>query len=281
MERRTFLQLPAAAAGAAPQRPNILILLADDLGWADLGCQGAEIETPNLDQLASQGVRFEQFCSFPLCSPTRSALLTGRHPMRLGIGYTVIRPWSNYGLPLKEHVFAQTFKAAGYQTAITGKWHLGHALKSYLPHPRGFDHAYGHLNGAIGYYTHLREGGLDWHRNGRSVDEPGYSTDLIAQEAVRWLKARDKSKPFLLYVPFNAPHTPLEAPEALINKYRRIPEEKRRVFAAMVEAMDSAVGRILGQIEEDGAASETIVLFFSDNGGPVEQAAARRQGFGV
>jgi arylsulfatase B len=272
MERRSFLQLPLAAAATA-KRPNVVILLADDLGWADLGCYGGEIETPNLDRLAGQGVRFEQFCSFPVCSPTRSALMTGRSPMRLGIGYTVIRPWSNYGLPLTEHLLPESFKAAGYQTAITGKWHLGHGLRKYLPHNRGFDHAYGQLNGAIDYYTHMREGGLDWHRNGKSVREEGYSTDLIAGEATRWLRGRDRSRPFLLYVPFNAPHSPLEAPEALIRKYGRITDSKRRVYAAMVDAMDSAAGRILRTLDEEGATQDTIVLFFSDNGGPIEQGA--------
>ncbi|MEN6605284.1 MAG: arylsulfatase [Bryobacteraceae bacterium] len=274
MHRRTFLQAPfALAAQAASKRPNVLILLADDLGSADLGSYGGEIETPNLDRLAVQGMRFEQFCSFPVCSPTRSALLTGRSPMRLGIGYTVIRPWSNYGLPLNEHLLPQSFKAAGYQTAITGKWHLGHSRKAYLPHNRGFDHAYGHVNGAIDYYTHMREGGLDWHRNGASVREEGYSTDLIANEAVRWLGGRDKSKPFLLYVPFNAPHAPLEAPEALIDKYARIADKKRRVFAAMVDAMDSAAGRVLKKLDEEGVSDDTAMLFLSDNGGPIEQGA--------
>lgn len=272
MKRREFLQVPLVAA-AAPRRPNVLILLADDLGSADLGCYGGEIETPNLDRLAQQGTRFERFCSFPVCSPTRSALMTGRSPMRLGIGYTVIRPWSNYGLPLTEHLLPQSFKAAGYQTAITGKWHLGHARKEFLPHHRGFDHAYGQLNGAIDYYTHLREGGLDWHRNGKSVREEGYTTGLIANEATAWLRARDKSKPFLLYVPFNAPHAPLEAPDALIQKYQRITDKRRRVFSAMVDAMDSAVGRILSTLDEQRATNDTIVLFFSDNGGPVDQGA--------
>lgn len=274
MNRRAFLNLPlAAGAMAAAKHPNVVILLADDLGWADLGCYGGEIETPNLDRLAGQGVRFEQFCSFPVCSPTRSALLTGRSPMRLGIAYTVIRPWSNYGLPLGEHLLPETFQAAGYQTAITGKWHLGHSLVKYLPHNRGFDHAYGQLNGAIDYYTHTREGGLDWQRNGKSVREEGYSTDLIAGEATRWLRARDKSKPFLLYVPFNAPHAPLQAPEALIGKYARIADKKRRVFAAMVDAMDSAAGRILATLDEERVSDNTLVLFFSDNGGPIEQGA--------
>ena len=248
MDRRAFLSLPLVApAAAAPRHPNVIVILADDLGSADLGCYGSEIETPNLDRLAGQGVRFTHFHSFPLCSPTRAALMTGRSPMRCGVAYHVIRPWLSYGLPLEEHILPQTFKAAGYQTAITGKWHLGHSQVKYLPHSRGFDHAYGHVNGAIDYYTHIRDGGLDWHRNGKSVREEGYSTDLLAAEACRWIRSRDRSRPFFLYVPFNAPHSPLQAPKPLIEKYAGIKDERRRVFAAMVDAMDSAAGRKIGR----------------------------------
>ncbi len=275
VSRRSFLSLPLglSAAPAAPARPNVLVILADDLGSADLGCYGGEIETPNLDRLASQGVRFERFHSFPVCSPTRSGLMTGRSPMRLGIIYTVIRPWASYGLPLEEHIMPQSFKAAGYRTSITGKWHLGHSRAAFLPHNRGFDHAYGHVNGAIDYYTHMRDGGLDWHRNGKSVREEGYSTDLVAAETVRLIKGRDRSKPFFHYLPFNAPHAPLQAPQELIAKYSRIQDPTRRRFAAMVDAMDTAVGRVLTTLDQEGIADNTLVLFFSDNGGPIAQGA--------
>jgi Arylsulfatase A and related enzymes len=158
----------------------VVIILADDLGWHDVGYHGSEIRTPNIDRLASEGVRLERAYSFPVCSPTRSGLMTGRSPMRLGVAYTVIRPWSTYGVPLAERFMPQAFQAAGYQTAITGKWHLGHARKAFLPRARGFDHAYGHLNGAIDYFTHEREGGLDWNRDGKSVREEGYTTFLLA-----------------------------------------------------------------------------------------------------
>jgi len=275
MKRRDFLGVTAAAAArpatAAP--PNVVIILADDLGWADVGFHGSEIRTPNLDRLATQGVRFERFYSYPLCSPTRSALMTGRSPMRLGVAYSVIRPWSSYGVPLEEHLMPQSFKAAGYSTAITGKWHLGHARASFMPNARGFDHAYGHVNGAIDYYTHIRDGGLDWHRNGRSVREEGYSTDLLAGEAARLIENRDRNRPLFLYLPFNAPHTPLQAPQALLDKYASITDPRRRTFAAMVDSLDQGVGRVLAALDKSGMADNTMVLFFSDNGGPTGQGA--------
>jgi arylsulfatase A-like enzyme len=251
----------------------VVILVADDLGWRDIGYHDSEIRTPNIDRLASEGVRFERAYSFPVCSPTRSGLMTGRSPMRLGVAYTVIRPWSQYGVPSAERFMPQAFHDAGYQTAITGKWHLGHAYRRYLPNARGFDHAYGHVNGAIDYFTHERDGGLDWNRNGKSVREEGYSTHLIGAEAERFIKQRDRARPFFLYVPFNAPHAPLEAPPEYLSKYEKIADESRRTFAAMTDAMDAQVGRLLGTLKDEGVADNTIVLFFSDNGGPVANGA--------
>jgi arylsulfatase A-like enzyme len=281
MNRRRFLATPLAAAcgaargvaAAASNSPNVVIFLADDLGWSDVGYHGSEIRTPNIDRLASQGVRFERAYSFPVCSPTRSGLMTGRSPMRLGVAYTVIRPWSEYGVPLRERFMPQAFREAGYQTAMTGKWHLGHASRKFLPHARGFDYAYGHLNGAIDYFTHEREGGLDWHRNGKSVREDGYSTFLLGAEAVRFIQKRDRARPFFLYVPFNAPHSPLQAPAESLDKYATIADRRRRSFAAMVDAMDATIGRVLATLDEERVAENTLVLFFSDNGGPVQQGA--------
>ena len=272
MDRRSFLKaLPGAcgiAQAATPGAPNVVILLADDLGWHDVGYHGSEIRTPNIDRLATEGVRFERAYSFPVCSPTRSGLMTGRSPMRLGVAYTVIRPWSQYGVPVGERFMPQAFHDAGYQTAICGKWHLGHAYKKFLPRARGFDHAYGHVNGAIDYFTHERDGGLDWSRNGKSVREDGYSTFLLGQEAERFIKQRDRAKPFFLYVPFNSPHSPLQAPPEYLDRYAPIANRQRRSYAAMVEAMDTTIGRLLQTLKEEGAADNTIVLFFSDNGGP-------------
>lgn len=276
MKRRTFLSLPLACgtrARAQAGRPNIVILLADDLGWADVGYHSSGIRTPNIDRLARQGLELDRFYSYPVCSPTRSGLMTGRSPMRYGVMYSVVRPWYDGGLPVEEHILPQTLKTAGYQTAITGKWHLGHSQVKYLPTSRGFDRAYGHVNGAIDYFTHEREGGLDWNRNGKSVREEGYSTDLLAAEAVQVIKGRDRSKPLFLYVPFNAPHGPLQAPQRLIDRYAGIPDTRRRTFAAMVDGLDGAIGRILTAIDEEKIAENTIVLFFSDNGGPVNLGA--------
>jgi arylsulfatase A-like enzyme len=275
--RRTFLASSLAStaplASGAAVRPNVLILLADDLGWADVGYHHSEIRTPNIDRLAREGVRLERMHSFPVCSPTRSALMTGRSPMRFGCAYFVIRPWLKYGVPLEEHFMAESFKAAGYQTGITGKWHLGHSRVRFMPNSRGFDHAYGHVNGAIDYFTHVRDGGLDWHRNGKSVREEGYSTNLLAREACNFITRRDKTRPFFLYVPFNAPHTPLQAPEEWISRYPEIADKNRRTFAGMVSCMDAGAGRILETLSKEGIADNTIVLFFSDNGGPVAQSA--------
>lgn len=271
MLRRNFLRSSLAipfAAAAADSKPNVVVILADDLGWADVGFHGSEIQTPNIDKLAREGMQLNRFYSFPVCSPTRSALMTGRSPMRLGLGYTVIRPWSSYGLPLAEHTLAQSFQQAGYQTAMAGKWHLGHAQKNFFPIARGFDHQYGHFNGAIDYYTHDREGGLDWNRDGKSVVEEGYSTDLIAAEATSRIRQRDKAKALFLYVPFNAPHSPLQAPQNLIDKYAQRKDEKRRNYAAMVDRMDTGVGKILDALEAEGMTKNTLVFFFSDNGGP-------------
>jgi arylsulfatase A-like enzyme len=277
MNRRTFLassliaghRFGAGLTAAQARASNVIVLLADDLGWHDVGYHGSEIRTPNIDRLASEGVRFERAYSFPVCSPTRSGLMTGRSPMRLGVAYTVIRPWSDYGVPVAERFMPQAFHDAGYQTAITGKWHLGHGSRKFLPRARGFDHAYGHLNGAIDYYTHEREGGLDWNRNGKSVREQGYSTFLLGAEASRFIRQRDRGKPFFLYLPFNAPHSPLQAPPEHLERYAGIADQRRRAYAAMVDAMDATVGRVLATLEEEKIADNTLVLFFSDNGGPL------------
>ena len=184
------LVLPrAVAAGQAP-RPDIVVILSDDHGWADVGWHGKEIRTPNLDALAAAGARLEQFYVQPVCSPTRAALLTGRYPMRHGLQVGVIRPWARYGLPLEERTLPQALREVGYTTAICGKWHLGHFEPAYLPTRRGFDHQYGHYNGAIDYNTHTRDGGFDWHRDDQVCRDEGYSTFLIADEAVRLIRAQ-------------------------------------------------------------------------------------------
>jgi len=149
-------------AQKSTSKPNIVFIIADDLGFKDVGYRGSEIKTPNIDRLAATGTRLEQFYVQPVCSPTRSSLMTGRYPMRYGLQVGVVRPWAQHGLPLEERTLAQALKEAGYATAICGKWHLGHLNSKYLPTSRGFDHQYGHYNGALDYFTHIRDKGLDW-----------------------------------------------------------------------------------------------------------------------
>jgi arylsulfatase A-like enzyme len=283
------LLLTAVVVQAADKRPNIIIIVADDLGWADVGFRGSKIETPSLDSLAAEGVVLERFYTAPLCSPTRAALMTGRDPVRLGVAYSVVLPWDSGGVHTSEHFMPESFQAAGYQTALMGKWHLGHSQQAFHPNNRGFEHFYGHLHTEVGFYPPFANlGGKDFQRNGKSIDEPGYETYLLANETTRYIKQRDKNRPFFLYMPFLAPHEPLDAPELLKQKYQhledtraparspsdRSTEASKRagattrvpLYAAVVDAMDQAIGKVLSTLEEEGVADNTIVLFFSDNG---------------
>ena len=254
-------------------RPHIVFILADDLGWKDVGYHGSEIKTPHIDRLAYNGVRLEQHYVQPVCSPTRAALLTGRYPIRTGLQTGVVRPWADYGLPLDERTLPQELEAAGYSTAITGKWHLGAHAQEYLPQARGFDLQYGHYLGAIDYFTHSRMGGLDWHRDQKALREAGYTTQLIAKEAVGIIDKHPTSQPLFLYVPFNAPHTPLQAPQEYLDRYAHIQNPKRRKFAAMVTCMDDAIGAITAALEKRGMTGDTLLIFSSDNGGPTRNGA--------
>jgi arylsulfatase B len=257
----------ASAIEPQAEKPNIVILLADDLGWADVGYHGGKIKTPHIDHLANDGVRLENFHVCPLCSPTRAGLMTGRWPIRYGMGEAVITPWRKYGLPTSERTLADLVAKAGYdRRGIIGKWHLGHYEKKYLPLNRGFTSFYGFYNGALDYFTHKREGELDWHKDLETCRDEGYSTDLIGREAVRFIEQSPARKPFFLYVPFNAPHLPLQAKEEDKAKYAQIEDEKKRTYAAMVDSMDQAIGMILKAIQAKGIVDNTFVLFFSDNG---------------
>jgi arylsulfatase A-like enzyme len=263
------LLLHAVSTRAAAAQPNVVVLLADDLGWADVGYHGGPIRTPSIDRLASEGARLTHFYSAPICSPTRAALVTGRDPLKLGIAYDQIHPWYNAGLAPGTVTIAEAFRTAGYQTGIVGKWHLGHTFEHQLPNALGFDHFWGHLHTNTDFYAHEREGAHDLQRNGSSVHAPGeYLTHLEAREAVRFVRERDPERPFFLYVPFTAPHSPMQAPQATIDAYAALPQAHwRRVYAAMVDEMDRAIGAILAAIDEEGLRDDTIVLFFSDNGG--------------
>jgi len=264
----TLLLLLATGARGDTDRPNILIMVADDLGWNDVGFHGSAIETPSLDRLAREGVELTRLYTNPICTPTRAALMTGRDPVEMGFAHSVIPPWSNVGIPLDEHFMSETFRDNGYQTGIIGKWHLGHHNQAQAPNARGFDYFYGNLTSGPDYFSHeSRVGGLDWQRNGSSVVEEGYSTELITTAAKQFLTERDRQRPFLLYIPWNAPHTPLQAPKRLMVKYLGEFNPQRIIFAAMTDAMDTGVGEILQTLEDEGIDDNTIVLFFSDNGG--------------
>ena len=286
----TLLCIPAAWAQDAPQQPNVVIFLADDLGWADVGFHGSKIATKALDRLAREGAELHRFYTNPICSPTRAALMTGRDPVRFGVVYATILPWLNHGIHPQERFMSESFQEAGYQTAIVGKWHLGHSQVIFHPNQRGFSLFYGHLHTEVGYFPPFsNQGGKDFQRNGKSIDDQGYESYLLAAEARKWIENRDKSRPFFLYMPFIAPHTPLDAPQELKAKYEDFPDERgparsfsdrqsrfarltgrkslRPLYAAVVEAMDIAIGRVLDTLEQEGIADNTIVLFFSDNGG--------------
>jgi arylsulfatase A-like enzyme len=263
----------ACCQDAQAAKPNIVFLLADDLGFTDVGFHGSEIKTPNIDKLAAGGARLEAFYVQPVCSPTRAALMTGRYPMRHGLQVGVVRPWAEYGLPLEERTLAQALQEAGYFTAICGKWHLGHFQRAYLPTSRGFLHQYGHYNGALDYFTHEREGGFDWHRNDQVCRDEGYTTTLLGDEAVRLIEQQDMSRPLFLYVPFNAPHSPLQAPQEYLDRYKHIEEPRRRTYAAMVACVDDQVGRIVAALAKRGITDNTLIAFSSDNGGPLQLGA--------
>ena len=257
-------------ADAGP--PNVIILLADDLGWADVGYRGSDIQTPNIDRLAIEGMRLERFYATPFCTPTRAALMTARDPIKLGAAHAVFMAWDNGGISPTERFMPEDFKEAGYETAIIGKWHLGHTIEQHTPNARGFDHFYGHFNTDVLYFDHTFAGGHDFQENGVPVDHDGeYATNIHGNQAVRYMEEmRDPNKPFFMYVPFLAPHSPMEAKDEDMAKYpARIntPRFPAKTYAGMVDSMDQAIGDILDSLDAQGIADNTIVLFFSDNGG--------------
>lgn len=247
-------------------KPNVVLIVADDLGWNDVSYHGSEIQTPFMDSLASQGIELNRFYVHPTCSPTRSALMTGKAALRLGflnpLGKNNVK-----GLPLSEKIMPQYFKENGYQTNLVGKWHLGRFKKEYWPNNRGFDHFYGYLTGGIGHYDHVHGGGYDWQRNGVNIREEGYSTDLLTAEAVKLIKEKPEDQPLFLEVCYAAPHLPNEAPEDAIVPYQHIADENRRLHAAMVSELDKGIKQIYAALKVKGMLENTIIWFASDNGG--------------
>ena len=265
--KRIALLLLFSCSLIALDKPNIIIILTDDLGWGDVSYHGGPIPTPNIDKLAKKGMEMNRFYSAPTCSPTRASMLTGINSLANG----VIRPYANprtesYGMPLYHKIMPEFLLEAGYQTALSGKWHLGMSSDEYLPSSRGFQQTYGHMNGGIDYYDHSFSGRLDWHRDNIPLVEEGYATNLIADEAIRIIKNKDKNKPLFLYVAFNAPHTPIQAEKDVMDEMMFIENIDDRKYAANIYSLDREIGKIINVIEKENLLENTIILFFSDNG---------------
>lgn len=251
---------------AQTKQPNVIVILADDMGWNDVGYHGSEVKTPTLDRLIREGVELNNYYVHPACSPTRSALMTGKSALRLGI-LNPISKNAEKGLPLSETIMPQYFKKNEYQTWLVGKWHLGRFKKENWPNNRGFDHFYGFLTGAIGYFDHVHGGGYDWQRNGENLREEGYTTHLMTKEAIKLIEERKKDKPFLLDLSYAAPHLPNEAPAITTAEYDHIADKKRSIHAAMITEMDKGIQQIYETLEKEGLLDNTIIWFSSDNGG--------------
>jgi len=246
-------------AAAQTTKPNVLVIIADDLGWNDIGTRNAKIITPNLVKLAKDGVELQRFYGYPVCSPARAGLLTGVLPRRLGL-VNIIMP-GQAGITKATPTLPAKLKTAGYTTSLIGKWHLGNQNPASAV---GFDHFYGFMGGEVDYLKHTdMRGKPDWQRDGKQIEESGYTTYLFADEASKQIRNRDKAKPFYLQVAFNAPHVELAAPEDLVAKHK-----SDGLYGAVVEGLDIGIGRILATLDEQGLRDNTLVVFVSDNGAP-------------
>ena len=262
---------PAHAQAKKPA--NILIILCDDVGYGEFGFQGnKEIPTPHIDSIAKNGVRFTQgYVSGPYCSPTRAGLLTGRYQTRYGHEFNGQGP--KFGLPTTEKTLADLLKGLGYATCAIGKWHLGFEAQ-FHPTKRGFDEFYGTLANTPFYHP---KNFIDSRKSGdvQEVKDPNfYTTNAYAERAVDWLDKQGKG-PWFLYMPFNAQHAPLQAPQKYLDRFKHVKDEKRQLFAAMMSAMDDAVGKVLAKIRDMGQEEDTLIIFFSDNGGPTESTTSK------
>ena len=282
MTRRQWVACVAGYAAPPRRRPNIVVVVADDLGSADLSCYGCpDIRTPHIDSLARHGLRFTQaYANGPECTPTRTALLTGRYQQRVGglecaigvgdVGRYDEAAWlaerGELGLPATEPTLTRLLKRAGYATGCFGKWHLGYRPE-FWPGRHGFDEWFGILGGNADYFRHTEDDGRRvLYQNDRPAERKGYLTDLIAEEAIRWL--RKARRPFLLYVAFTAPHTPIQDPDEFVPATGTAPRRQghRPTYARMVERMDARVGDLLAELDRLGVAEDTFVVFISDNG---------------
>lgn len=256
-------------AGEEPARPNIILILADDQGYADVSFRNSAIETPNLDALAAGGAVLNRFYVCPVCSPTRAGLLTGRYPIRFGMQRAVNRPFSKLGLPEEEETLPELLAMAGYQHRhMVGKWHLGNMRWEHLPLRQGFTSYYGPYCAGIDYFKHTRQGEHDFHRDDETVFEEGYATDLLSAEAVRLVRSHaNDDEPFFLYLPHSAPHTPIQAPAADVAAYMEKGLDKQHAtYAAMISSIDKGVGDLVLALEETGQRDDTLIIYVSDNG---------------
>jgi arylsulfatase A-like enzyme len=270
--------LAAAMPANAADRPNVIVIFADDLGSVDLGCYGSkDLETPNLDALAKRGVRFTQFYSAaPVCSPSRAGLMTGRYPVRCGVPSNAgSQKGQHAGLPPEEVTMAETFKAAGYATAHIGKWHLGYTPEM-SPNAQGFDHSFGHMGGCIDNYSHFFYwSGPNVHdlwRNGTEVFHDGeFFPDLMVREAAQFME-RNRAKPFFIYFAMNLPHYPYQGDAKWLERFKNL-TYPRNLYAAFVAAQDERIGALLKAVDDLKLRERTIVVFQSDNGHSTEERA--------
>ncbi len=272
---------PIALRSAPAARPNFVVIMADDMGYADLGCYGNDrYATPHLDALAREGLRFTDFhANGPVCSPTRAALLTGRYQQRSGVDEVVFADPARgkrdgHGLQPEEVTFAEVLRGAGYRTGLMGKWHLGYDRK-FNPRHQGFDVFRGYLSGNVDFHSHIDQAGIaDWWHDLEQVAEPGYSTHLITRHAVRFIE-ENAARPFCLYVAHEAPHSPFQGPNdpPVRGPQAKAPvrgAEIARAYREMVQEMDRGVGEIVATLRKLGLAENTLVFFCSDNGGTRE-----------
>ncbi len=259
-----------SVAEAQLRPPNIVVIVTDDMGYGDIGIHGSkDIPTPNIDALARGGIRFtDAYVSGPYCSPSRAGLLTGRYQQRFGHEFNLdMSPdYSDFGLPLAETTMADRLKAAGYRTALFGKWHLGFGDK-FHPMARGFDEFFGFLGHSHSYIDAEAESRNPLLDGRKVVKETTYLTDVLADRAVDFIK-RQKSQPFFLYLAFNGVHTPLQATDKYLARFKHIADEQRRTYAAMLSAMDDGIGRTLAALRAEDLENNTLIFFLNDNGGP-------------
>ncbi|MBL9125361.1 MAG: sulfatase [Planctomycetaceae bacterium] len=268
------------AAPDSERRPNIVVIVADDLGYGDLGIHGGDdVPTPNIDSLARDGVRCtDGYVSCPVCSPTRAGLLTGRYQQRFGHEFNPgpgrrQGDGDGFGLPLDQVTLANLLKQAGYRTGLVGKWHLGYA-PDFRPQRRGFDEFFGFLGGAHKYFPGSDGERGPIYRGAEVVDEQEYLTDAFGREAVAFVE-RHAHEPFFLFLTFNAVHNPLEATDKYLDRFPSISEAKRKPYAAMLSALDDNVGRVLDTLHDKQLDEHTLVFFISDNGGPTQGNGSR------